>query len=227
MVYNIINSNSKGNAVIYHNEILVDLGVPFSRIRKYKNDLKLVLLTHEHKDHFNTKTIEILARERPTLLWGVPQHLKEQFDKIPMRIVKNNIIYLEPNRAYRLDDYIISPFNLYHDVDNVGYRIIKGNHKTIHATDTYTLEGIKAKDYDLYAIEHNYDEDTINDIIFEKLSNGQFAYEQKAIRNHLSFQQATAWINKNKKEDSEVIKLHMSTRYDFEKEGAKDESKIS
>ena len=41
-------------------------------------------------------------------------------------------------------------------------------------------------------------------------------YEIGAKNSHLSFQQAEAFINENKKEDSEVIKLHVSHKYDTE-----------
>ena len=37
------------------------------------------------------------------------------------------------------------------------------------------MEGIKAKDYDLYAIEHNYDETTIDEEIADKLSRNEYA----------------------------------------------------
>lgn len=211
-VYKVISSSSSGNAVIYFNKVLVDLGVSYSKISIYKKDLKIVLLTHIHKDHFNATTIKKLAYERPTLIWGVPMHLKADFEKLG---IKSNVIYLNLNSTYKLGDIMISTFKLYHNVDNVGYRIIntKTGYKIFHATDTYTLDGITAKNYDLYAIEHNYDEETIHEIIFDKLANGEFSYERQAINNHLSFQQAEAFINKNKKKESEILKLHMSSRY--------------
>lgn len=211
-VYKVISSSSSGNAVIYFNKVLVDLGVSYSKISIYKKDLKIVLLTHIHKDHFNATTIKKLAYERPTLIWGVPMHLKADFEKLG---IKSNVIYLNLNSTYKLGDIMISTFKLYHNVDNVGYRIIntKTDYKIFHATDTYTLDGITAKNYDLYAIEHNYDEETIHEIIFDKLANGEFSYERQAINNHLSFQQAEAFINKNKKKESEILKLHMSSRY--------------
>lgn len=214
-VYKIISSSSRGNAVIYFNQVLVDLGVSYLKISKYKKDLKIVLLTHIHKDHFNEATIKKLAYERPTLLWGVPLHLKTDFEKLG---IKNNVIYLNLNSTYKLGEIMISTFKLYHNVDNVGYRIIntETDYKIFHATDTYTLDGITAKNYDLYAIEHNYDEETIHEIIFDKLASGEFSYERQAINNHLSFQQAKAFINKNKKKESEILKLHISSRYEKE-----------
>ena len=40
------------------------------------------------------------------------------------------------------------PIKLYHDVPNCGYRIFINDKKIIYMTDTKTLEGITAKNYD-------------------------------------------------------------------------------
>ena len=212
MNYNIISSSSKGNAVIYHDQILVDCGISYKKIKPYINDLKIVLLTHEHKDHFNPITIQKLIGDRPTLRFACGQFLVEKLRDLG--VVRIDVV--EPGKVYDYKLFKISPITLYHDVDNFGYRIFKDDYKIIHATDTVTMEGIKAKYYDLYAIEHNYDETTIDEEIADKLSRNEYAYEIGAKNSHLSFQQAEAFINENKKEDSEVIKLHVSHKYDTE-----------
>ena len=74
--YKIIATGSKGNAILYHNCILVDCGVPFTLLKPYYKDIKLVLLTHIHGDHFNIQTIKKLAFERPSIRFGCPIHLK-------------------------------------------------------------------------------------------------------------------------------------------------------
>ena len=104
--------------------------------------------------------------------------------------------------------FSISPFKLYHDVQNCGYRIFKDEVKIFHATDTAHLQGISAKEYDLYAIEHNYNEDTVYDIIREQESQGKFAHQRGSINSHLSEQQARDFIFKNKKESSQILRLH-------------------
>lgn len=53
MTYNIISTGSKGNAVVINGRILIDCGVPFKALEPVKKDLRLVLLTHIHSDHFN------------------------------------------------------------------------------------------------------------------------------------------------------------------------------
>jgi phosphoribosyl 1,2-cyclic phosphodiesterase len=201
-MYNVIASGSTGNCVIYHKTVVIDIGVPYSLIKSYVKDIQLVLLTHSHLDHFNITTIKKLAFERPTLRFGCGEWMKPLLEGI-----KNVDIY-EVGKVYNYGSFSISTVKLYHDVPNFGYRIFKDNTKIIHCTDTSTLEGITAKNYDLYAIESNYDEDTIFDEILYKQSKGEYSYQIGSINSHLSEQQARDFIFKNRGENSQVIRLH-------------------
>lgn len=200
--YKIIATGSNGNAILY-DYVLVDCGIPFSKLKPYVNQIKIVLLTHEHKDHFNLKSIQELSKTAKIICC---KWLSKKLGDIPHTVLETNI-------WYSLGSVKISPFILYHDVENCGWRIDFGNNKVFHATDTRTLEGIKAKGYDLYGIEFNYDEVSIYDVIDNKIKNNEFAYELGAIESHLSFQQAEAFIELNRKESSKVLKLHMSDKF--------------
>lgn len=70
MTFDVISTGSQGNAVVLNKNILIDCGVPFSKIKPYMKELWLVLLTHVHGDHFNPRTVRALHRERPGLRWG-------------------------------------------------------------------------------------------------------------------------------------------------------------
>lgn len=203
-MYKVLSSGSKGNCVIYHDTIAVDMGVPYNAIKNYKNDLQLVLLTHIHGDHFNFSTIKKLSFERPTLRFACGKFLLDFLPEI------KNIDVLESGKIYDYGQFKISPITLYHDVENFGYRIFKDDTKIIHATDTSHLQGIEAKNYDLYAIEHNYNEDTIYQSIKEKQINGNYAYQIGSINTHLSEQQARDFIFKNRGEKSKILRLHES-----------------
>jgi len=165
----------------------------------------VIILTHEHKDHVNITTLKKLSKERPTLRFGCCEWMVEHIKGH----VKNIDVY-KIGDVYNYGSFSISPIKLYHDVPNCGYRIFKNDSKILHATDTSHLEGITAKDYDLYAIEHNYDEEKIAENIREKEGKGLFCYEKRAMNSHLSEQQAREFIYKNKKESSEVLRLHQS-----------------
>lgn len=203
-MYNIISSCSDGNSIIYFDSIMVDCGVPFSSIKEYVDKIQIVLLTHIHGDHFNISTIRRLAFERPSLRFGCGEFLAEQLQGI------RNVDVYEPGKLYDYGQFKISPVILYHDVKNFGYRIFKDDKKLFHATDTFTLDGITAKGYDLYAIEANYDEDIVWDIIRSKEARGEYAHQRGSINSHLSRQQAQSFILGNAGSKYEFIMLHQS-----------------
>lgn len=204
-LHKIFGSGSSGNAVLYHGEILVDIGTSMFSLREYEKDIKIVLLTHEHKDHFVYSVLQKLMSMRPTLRVGCCEWMLPHVKGI------NNVDVYEIGKLYDYGSFQISPIKLYHDVPNCGYRIFKGNHKTIHATDSAHLEGITAKDYDLYAIEANYDEETVWESIARIESAGGFAHQRGSMNTHLSIQQAREFIYKNRKLESVVIRLHESS----------------
>ena len=195
MHYNIISTGSKGNAVVLNDIILIDCGVSFRALHEISNDLKIVLLTHIHSDHFNRTTLRLLSEARPTLRFACCEWLVTPL--IETGITKRNIDVLEIGKIYDYKAFKVSPVKLYHDVPNCGYRLFFGKEKAFYATDTSTLAGITAKDYDLYLVEANHEEEEINKRISEKKANGEFVYEIRATRNHLSKEQCDAWVYEN------------------------------
>ena len=75
-------------------------------------------------------------------------------------------------------------------------------------TDTKTVEGISAKNYDLYLIEANYDEDEIEERIRKKQEEGMYAYEFRAKSTHLSKQQAGEFLLENMGDNSKYEFMH-------------------
>ena len=204
----VINSGSEGNAVIYNNAIMVDCGVTLKALQEVKRSLKIVLLTHKHGDHLKLRTLQRLQAERPTLRVACGNFLLEELPCI------KNIDVLQVGKIYDYGAFKVSPVKLYHDVPNFGWRIFLPNgQKIFHATDTVHLEGITAKEYDLYAIEHNYCEEYIQEAIEEARANGEYTHAYSNINTHLSAQQARAFIDKNRKESSEVLELHKSRSF--------------
>lgn len=204
----VISSGSEGNAVVYDNAIMVDCGVTLKSLEAVKRSLKIVLLTHQHGDHLKLKTLQRLQAERPTLRIACGEFLLEKLGGL------TNIDVLEVGKLYDYVAFKASPVKLYHDVPNVGWRIFLNNgQKIFHATDTAHLEGITAKGYDLYAIEHNYCEEYIQQAIEEAQAKGEYTHAYGNINTHLSIQQARAFIEANRKESSEVLELHKSRSF--------------
>lgn len=207
-MHNILSTGSKGNAIIYFNSILVDVGISFSRIEPYLKDIQIVLLTHQHSDHFKLNVIKRIQEERPSIRFGCGKFLADKLQSI------RNLDIYESGKMYNYGAFKISPIILYHDVPNFGYRIFKDEKKLIHATDTYTLEGISARDYDIYALECNYDEERVYDIIREKQYRGEYAHQKGSINSHLSKQQAQKFILSNtSRQDIQFLMLHQSSEF--------------
>lgn len=196
MTFDVISTGSKGNAVVIGDSIMVDCGVPFKLLAPHVKALKLVLLTHEHGDHFNPATIRRLHKERPTLRFGCCEWLAAHL--LAAGVDKRVIDVYEPRHCYQYPGYVeIIPEPLTHNVPNCGYHLVIGGERVFYATDTGTLDGIAAKGYDLYLVEANHTQADIAARAAEKMNEGKYPYEVKAAENHLSREQAEEWLYQN------------------------------
>ena len=207
MRYKILATGSKGNAVILNDYILIDCGVSFKRLKDIYRDLKIVLLTHIHSDHFNKTTIKRLARERPTLRFGCCEWLVA--DLLNCGVSKRNIDVYDIGKVYDYKLFKISPIKLYHNVPQCGYRIFADGQKAMYATDTAHLQGISAKDYDLYLLEANYEQSELQERIQAKQEKHiGFIYEYDIPYRHLCKEQTDEFLMENMGANSKYVYLH-------------------
>lgn len=204
--YNIISTGSQGNAVILNDSVLIDCGVPYKDLKPYVKGLKLVLLTHVHCDHFKKSTIHRLSSERPSLRFACCEWLFSPLTAagVPTR----NIDVLKPGTMYGYGICNVSPFNLFHNVPNCGYKVHFPSGKAIYATDTNNLNGVSARHYDLYMIEANYVDEKIKERIDSKKINGEYAYELNVLKNHLSKAKCDNFIYKNIGAGGQYVYMH-------------------
>ena len=212
--YNILSSGSNGNATIINNNILIDCGIPFKKIEGHHKKIQLVLLTHIHSDHFNKATLKKLALERPTIRFGCGKWLVN--DLLALGVNKTNIDVYDMNKTYNYGSFKIIPFFLIHNVKNCGYKIHFNNFKLFYATDCNNLNGIEAKNYDLYMVEANYTEKGIKERIKQKELNGEYVYEYNSIKNHLSKEKADDFIYSNIGYNSQFIYMHINKEECYE-----------
>ena len=204
--YNIISTGSKGNAVIINGRIMIDCGVSFAALRKDYLNIDIVLLTHIHSDHFKKSTIKKLSGERPSLRFACCKWLFE--DVISCGVNASNIDVLATGVKYDYEAFMVEPFKLYHNAPNCGYKLYIDGKKVFYATDTATLDKIKAENFDLYMVEANYEQSEILERINEKRMNGKYSYEKEVLKNHLSRADCDAFLDANKGPGSRVVYLH-------------------
>lgn len=207
----VIATGSSGNAVLLNGNILIDCGVPFKHLQEIYRKINLVLLTHEHHDHFNGATIRRLAADRPLLRFGCCQWMVLPLVEagVPIHRIDSYAIGSAYNYSIYGRTVRVEPFNLFHDVSNCGYKLTLPNgQKALYATDTVSMDGVEAYGFDLYMIEANHRTKEIKRRIAEKEYDGKFAYEKRAIKTHLSREQADSWLVRNAASYSEIIYLH-------------------
>lgn len=123
-----------------------------------------------------------------------------------------NVDIYEFGKWYDYKEFMLATGKLYHDVPNNFYRLrFKDGYRIFHATDTGHLKGITAKDYDLYALEFNHDEELAARLINEAMMNGEYTHLIGSTRTHLSEQKATEFYLQNKAAHSELVRLHESS----------------
>ena len=82
------------------------------------------------------------------------------------------------------------------------------NERLIYATDTNSMKGIKAENYDLYMIEANYIDEEIQERIREKERQGQYAYERGVLHTNLRKQKCDNFIYENIGRNGSYVYLH-------------------
>lgn len=206
MTFEVIGTGSFGNAIVLERSILLDCGMPFKKIKPFAKDLQLVFVSHCHSDHFKQSTIRALAAERPTLRFCGGEWMAGKF--IMAGVSPRNIDILEAGKRYDYGAFQVEPVPLYHDVPNYGLKIFINDKKAIYIVDTGYVDDVEAKNFDLFLLENNHTEADIAYRIAEKQARGEFAYEVRASKTHLSQEQAEAWLARNAGENSKYVFLH-------------------
>ena len=96
MKYEIIGSSSKGNSIIVNNDILLDCGLPYSKIKRHLKNIKLVFISHHHGDHLLPSCIRQLSYNYPNIKF-VYNKDDEDITKILIDngVAKENIYFIK------------------------------------------------------------------------------------------------------------------------------------
>lgn len=200
MNYEIIASGSKGNAVMI-NDVLMDIGIPFSTLKPYLYRVNYIIITHIHTDHLRITTYKQIKKLFPHIKfignWQVAQTV--QIDYVA-------------NAGYQVitDDYVFNPFELVHDVVCYGYWWQSDDGNIIYATDTNNMDN--APDdvpFDYIFLESNHSESKI------KQAKATRGYDPKlsALRHLSTFKSKEFYYTHRRNSASEWIELHKSERF--------------
>lgn len=202
MNYKIISTGSKGNCVILHDDVMVDCGVPFGKIKDDLYNVKYLLITHTHQDHLNIKTISNIAYHFPRI---------KIIGNYEVHSAYNCNIIANAGFDITTDDYVFTPFENVHDVLCYGYTWTYKGQEIIYATDTSTLENAPEKKYDWMFLESNHDEQKL-DAVRNEMRGSYSPYLSG--KRHLSTQQAKAFYYLHRRNpQTQFIELHQSARF--------------
>ena len=213
MKYNIIGSSSKGNSIIVENVLMLDCGVSYSKIKEYLPKVKLIFISHVHKDHLNPTTVQKIAYNFPKIkfLTGSTEVVQKLVkSKVPMK----NIFYIETINGSRWFDLGIISIKLEpleHDVENYCLHFDIYGKKGIYIVDTNNVDNINAKNYDLFLVENNYQESVLKRHIQECVDEGQLRYLNRVPHTHLSKSQCDDFLIKNMGKNSIFNYIHISS----------------
>jgi Cft2 family RNA processing exonuclease len=201
MNYNVISSGSSGNCVKI-NDVMIDIGVPFNKIKDELYDVKYLLITHTHSDHLKLNTYTSLIKMFPRI-------------KIYGNYEVGQVVDVDKivNAGYEFEtkDYTFYPFPCVHDVLCYGFTWEYEKNRILYATDTSSLDFAPPGPYDYLFLESNHDEKKLEEVR-NKPNKGYDPYESG--KRHLSTQQAKNFYYMNRRDrDSELIELHKSARF--------------
>ena len=210
MTFKTIETGSGGNAFLL-DDLMIDCGLPYSKIKENLVGVNHILLTHIHGDHFNKTTIRKIAANHENIMFVCCEWLKDDLLNITdeNRIIVVDVGDIYSPYGYR---YEISPILAYHDVPNCGYRIMKDGWKHLHITDTSTLEGITAYGYDSASIECNHHRGKALELIEQAKEDGEFSHLPGAINSHLSVEEVIEFCKINKIKKLYPVHIGSSTK---------------
>lgn len=206
--YKIINTGSDGNCIIINENIMLDCGLSYTKIKKYIKHIKFIFISHKHSDHFNKTTFKRIIFEHPNIKFIVGEYMVEELVKIGAK--PKNIWALQLDNWYDIGFCKVKMDMLFHDVPNNCLHIwFYNDDKILYATDTSKINHVTAKNYTHYFIEANYEtKEELQEKIKKEHEEGKFSHYERVLVTHLSQLDAINWLDANKGENSNYTFIH-------------------
>ena len=136
MNYNIISSSSKGNCIIVEDILMLDVGVRYSKIKKYLSKVKLIFISHSHQDHLLPSTIKKIAYNYPTIKFIAGSKFVIQ-NLVLFGVNEKNIFPLKCHKKYDLGLLKVKLEPLEHDTPNYALKWELNGKKGIYKTKNW------------------------------------------------------------------------------------------
>ena len=204
MEYNIVSSGSDGNCVIINENIMIDCGIKTKDFAKIDiSKIKYVLITHSHGDHIKKSNIKKLLSK--TIYVN-----RETFDKYADILVSaKKVVVLDVNEVYKLGDFNMIPFEVYHDIQCHGFSFIGQDISVLYSTDLAYTKDLPNLQYDYIFLEANYD---VNKII-KASEDKRYKSRVKSNFRHLSKQDSLQYVACHLKKGGKYEPLHKSKEF--------------
>ncbi len=202
--YKVLATGSKGNAVRIEN-IMIDCGISFRRMKEELYKCDTLLLTHTHSDHIKPETLQKIRQEFPRIRVYANANVAYQY---PV----DKVIAAKPFTLKR-SKITVTPFEGVHDVQVTGYALSWPDGLTaFYATDTAEVANPIDDKLDYVFCESNYDEKKLREMARDFTRKGYDPADSSY--RHLSTQKCKAFYYMNRRgPDSVLIELHMSGRF--------------
>ena len=216
MKYEIIGSSSKGNAIIIEDILLLDAGVSYVKLKKHLNKVKLIFISHVHKDHLLPSTIKKISHYYPNIkyLTGSIEVINKLYQN---GVNQKDMIYISSEKWYDIGALKIKLQKVVHDTDNYCLHFEYKGKKGIYIVDTASVDNIEAKDYDLYLIEANYKEELLEYHKENCENDNELFYLNRVPFTHLSYEKSNEFLINNMGNNSEYQYIHQSS-YNYKEE---------
>ncbi len=207
MEIKVLASSSKGNCYLIkdsRSSILIECGIPWKEIQKKLNfktaEIDSCIISHAHQDH--CRAVKDVLRA------GITVHTSPEAVKVlnERGINSHRLLSGKPEHMFRINTFLVIPFELKHDIYNYGY-LIQGqisNKKLVYLTDTAYSE-YKFKDLNYIMIECNYEGELLKN---SSLNN---FVKNRIHRTHFGFDAVKDFLRANDlSKVEEILLLHLS-----------------
>ena len=124
-------------------------------------------------------------------------------------VLAKKVIILDVNEVYKISDFNMIPFEVYHDVQCHGFSFIGQDISILYSTDLAKVSDLPTLKYDYIFLEANYDVDKI----LKASENKKYKSRVKANFRHLSKQDSFKYVANHLKKGGKYEPLHKSREF--------------